>query len=124
MESLFNTAGTTFRGRIDSLRSVLIDADPSLEELSGEFLEFTQSLLFEQGGVFKYGFTLTGRGLAFHCALLVPHPDVAALAADLFPDASLEQDILFFPDDGFPQADRFRELIEAAAVKPFPPQSG
>ena len=121
MEPLFNIAGAPFRRRVDPLKDVLLHEESGLEELTGEFLEFTQSLLFEQGGVFKYGFTATGQGLAFHCALFTRHPDLAELASELFPEAEIEQDILFFPGAGAPSPEPFRRLIQSACLLPFPP---
>ena len=121
METLFNTAGTPFRRRVEPLKAVLLDEEPGLEELTGEFLEFTQSLLFEQDGVFKYGFTATGQGLAFHCALFTRHRVLGELATELFPGGELEQDILFFPGPDAPPPDAFRRLIQSACLLPFPP---
>lgn len=106
---------------INRLRSVVTSADKNIVEQAGKIMSNDRAIVYQQQGVFKYGFAKSSRHFTFHSMVMYANPEIAEYVKKHGENLKVQKGCFNFSDPARVPVSFFSELMKRSAEIDFNP---
>lgn len=121
MASFFDALDPEDRANLEKYKSEILKIDTKVEEKESKIMSIENALVYEQEGVFKYGFAKTKRHFTFHSMVMYSNPDILDFVKQNMKSVKIQKGCINFKSFRDFPIDVFKELMVLSAEKDFTP---